>query len=68
MPASEARADYVLRPDLSRFGPFMLERGHEMIRVGEAEAERHLPQILALLAREAAPIRWLYDGLSEQSS
>jgi NTE family protein len=68
MPASEARADYVLRPDLSRFGPFMLERGREMIRVGEAEAERHLPHILALLAREAAPIRWLYDGLGEPSA
>jgi NTE family protein len=68
MPASEARADYVLRPDLSRFGPFMLERAREMIRVGEAEAERHLPQIQALLAREAAPIRWLYDGLEGHSA
>jgi NTE family protein len=68
IPASEARADYVLRPDLSRFGPFMLERAQDMIRVGEAEAERHLPQIQALLAREAAPIRWLYDGLGEQPS
>jgi NTE family protein len=66
VPASEARADYVIRPDMSRFGPFMLERSRDMIAVGEAETERHLPQILDLLRREAAPIRWLYDGLKDR--
>ncbi len=66
VPASEARADYVIRPDMSRFGPFMLERSRDMIAVGESEDERHLPQILDLLRREAAPIRWLYDGLGDR--
>ena len=66
VPASEARADYVIRPDMSRFGPFMLERSRDMIAVGESETERHLPQILDLLRREAAPIRWLYDGLKDR--
>jgi NTE family protein len=61
---SEARASFVLRPDLSRFGPFMLERASEMIQVGRAEAERRMPEVLRTVRRQASPLRRLYAGLT----
>jgi NTE family protein len=61
MAASEAQADVVLRPDLSGFGPFALERARDMIAVGRVEAERCLPEIQDLLARRASPLHRLTD-------
>jgi NTE family protein len=64
MPASEARASYVIRPNLSKFGPFALERAHEMIRIGHDEAARCMPDIARILKREASPLRRLVSGLT----
>jgi NTE family protein len=64
VPASEARASFVLRPDLSRFSPFMLERAREMIEIGNDEATRRMPEFLEVLKREASPLRRLYAGLT----
>jgi NTE family protein len=66
VPASEALASYVLRPNLAKFSPFMLERTKDMIRIGYEEAMQHMPQILELLKREASPIRRLYAGLTSR--
>jgi NTE family protein len=64
IPGSEARASFVLRPDMSKFGPFMLERAGEMIQVGQAEAERHMPEIVRVIRRHASPLRRLWTGLT----
>jgi NTE family protein len=63
MAASEALADVVVRPDLSSFGPFALERARDMIAVGRVEAERRLPEIQDLLARESSLLHRLTRGL-----
>jgi NTE family protein len=52
--ASEAMADLVLRPDLSGFGPYDLDRSDEMIQVGYDCAKRALPEIRDLIERRAA--------------
>jgi predicted acylesterase/phospholipase RssA len=49
--ASEALADYVIRPDLSGFGPYELDRSDEMIRVGYECARRAAPDILAVVRK-----------------
>jgi NTE family protein len=64
IPRSEAEASFILRPDMSRFGPFTLERAEEMIQVGQAEAERHMPDILRTIRRQATPLRRLFAGLT----
>jgi NTE family protein len=64
VPASEAQASFVIRPNLSKFSPFMLERSKEMIEIGYEETKQHLPEILELLKREASPLRRLYSGLT----
>lgn len=63
MAASEAQADVVLRPDLSGFSPFALERARDMIAVGRAEAERCLPEIQDLLRRDSSFLHCLTRGL-----
>jgi NTE family protein len=54
---SEQRADYVIRPDLSGFGPYDLHRSDELIRVGYEYGRQAVPSILALLReREREPV------------
>lgn len=68
---SEILADHIIRPDLSEFGPYDLDRSDEMIRVGYECGRRAAPEILALLRRREAPIeegewkrmvRWLREN------
>ena len=66
VPASEALASYVIRPNLSKFSPFMLERTKEMIQIGYDETLQHIPEILELLKRESSPIRRFYAGLTSR--
>ena len=47
---SELLADHVIRPDLSGFGPYDLERSEELVRVGYEAGRRAAPAILAHLA------------------
>lgn len=65
---SETHAHYVLRPDLSGFGPYDLDRSEELIRVGYECGKRAAPDILGLLDLRDEPeeegewtrmVRWL---------
>ena len=72
---SEALADYVIRPDLSPFGPYDLDRADELIRVGYETAKECIPAIReAIRAKQRTPeiaaeedrdwsrmVRWLRD-------
>lgn len=53
---SENHADYVIRPDLSGFGPYDLDRSEDLIRVGYEYGKRAAPDILALLDRREMPV------------
>lgn len=53
---SETHADYVIRPDVSGFGPYELDRSPELIRVGYECGRRAAPDILALLQRRREPV------------
>lgn len=64
VPASEALASFVIRPDLSKFSPFMLERAREMIRIGHDEATLRIPEFLEIIKRENSPLRRFYNGLT----
>jgi NTE family protein len=66
VPASEARASYVIRPDLSRFSPFMLERSREMIQIGYEEATQRMPEFLAILKNHGSPFRRFTSGLTSR--
>jgi NTE family protein len=46
---SEEAADYVIRPNLSHFGPFDLERADELIRVGYQHGLDAVPRLRALI-------------------
>jgi NTE family protein len=47
---SERLADHVIRPDLSMFGPYDLDRSEELVRAGYEAGRRAAPGILAHLA------------------
>jgi NTE family protein len=51
---SEQMADYVIRPDLSAFGPYELDRAEELIRIGYEAGTQAVPAILALIQEKAA--------------
>ncbi|MGD8394579.1 MAG: patatin-like phospholipase family protein [Candidatus Eiseniibacteriota bacterium] len=50
---SESMADLVVRPDMSAYHPFTLERAEEMLRIGYDEMRRHLPELQTVLRRES---------------
>jgi NTE family protein len=66
---SEKAADFVIRPDLTGFGPYELHRADELLAAGYEAGTRAAPLLLGLIAeREAAPtegrdwsrlVRWL---------
>jgi len=67
---SEALADHVIRPDVSMFGPYDLERSDEMVRVGYEAGREAAPAIRAHLEELAdgrdtgdgwRVVRWLRD-------
>jgi NTE family protein len=47
--ASERRADFLIRPDLSRFGPLELHKASDIIRQGYVETRKALPALSAAL-------------------
>jgi hypothetical protein len=61
---SEARASFVVRPDLSAFNPFVLERAAAMIAAGYDEMQRHLPALITLLKQESTLAGRLYRRLA----
>ena len=50
---SEEHADYVIRPNLSEFGPYDLDRAEELIRVGYEYGKRACPTLAALVQEKA---------------
>jgi NTE family protein len=53
---SERSADFMIRPDLSAFGPFDLDRASDVIRAGYRATIQVIPDLnAALIARGAAP-------------
>jgi NTE family protein len=50
---SEEHADYVIRPNLSDFGPYDLHRSEELIRVGYEYGRRAAPTVAALIQEKA---------------
>ncbi len=63
--ASEAKASFVIRPDLSQFNPFMLKQAAAMIDIGYAEMQHHLPALEALLRRQSSPVRRFLRRLTQ---
>ncbi len=48
--ASEKAADFVIRPDLSGFGPYELHRADELLAAGFEAGARAAPRLLGLIA------------------
>jgi NTE family protein len=69
---SEEFADFVIRPNLSDFGPYDLDRADELIEVGYEYGRRAAPAILAIIAERSGKriedktdwsriVRWFRD-------
>ena len=51
---SEKAADFVIRPDLSGFGPYELHRSDELLAAGYEAGMRAAPRLLGLIAEQQA--------------
>jgi len=51
---SEHYADHVIRPDLSAFGPYDLDRAEELVRIGYETGKQAVPAILAIIQEKVA--------------